>query len=161
MRCPYCGAEKDRVVNSRVSTNGNCVRRRRECVSCGKRFTTHERIEGGVLRVVKKDGSREAFSRNKLMDGMLKACHKRPVPTEKIEEAVADIERELHQQYEPEVLSNVIGEMVTDKLKDIDEVAYIRFASVYREFTAVADFVEEAATVFGNNSAKSGRSAKS
>lgn len=147
MRCPYCQENDDRVVNSRSSADGTTVKRRRECNECGRRYTTYERIEQSVLRVVKKDGSREDFSRAKIRSGLMKACYKRPIPTEDVDRMVAEIERELNQQYEKEVPSEAVGELVMEKLRRADDVAYIRFASVYREFKDVTEFVREADTV--------------
>ncbi|MHC4479684.1 MAG: transcriptional regulator NrdR [Planctomycetota bacterium] len=144
MRCPYCKEDDDRVVNSRPSTDGSYVKRRRECNQCARRYTTYERIEMSVLRVVKKDGSREDFDLQKLLAGLNKACYKRPVPAERINELAADLERELHHRYDGEVPSRAIGELVMRKMRKLDQVAYIRFASVYREFTDVTDFVKEA-----------------
>lgn len=144
MQCPYCKEDNDRVVNSRTSANGACVKRRRECLSCGRRYTTYERVEEVPLRVIKKGGNREHFLRSKLLEGLARACHKRPVSTDRIEDIVDEIERELHQQFENEVPAEAIGEMVMEKLRSLDEVAFIRFASVYREFKDVSDFVEEA-----------------
>ena len=144
MRCPYCKKDDDRVVNSRVTSQGTSVKRRRECCNCGRRYTTYEHVEEMPLQIVKKGGSREKFSRKKLLDGLLKACQKRPVSAERLGEVVDEIERELRQRFENEVPSNVIGELVMDRLADLDQVAFIRFASVYREFKDVTDFVEEA-----------------
>jgi len=152
MRCPFCKEMDDRVVNSRMSVDGTTVKRRRECNLCGRRYTTYERIEQGVLRVIKKDGSREDFSRSKLLNGLLKACYKRPVSTDRLNELVNEIETQLHQQWEPEVPSKTIGEMVMKRLREMDQVAYIRFASVYHEFKDVSDFVEEADTMLRENS---------
>lgn len=147
MQCPYCKEDDDRVVNSRPGTDGTYVKRRRECNRCGRRYTTYERIEESVLRVVKKDGKREDFSHQKLMAGLSKACYKRPIPADRITELAEQVERTLHQEYEGEVPSRAIGELVMVKLRGLDQVAYIRFASVYREFTDVTDFVEEADTM--------------
>ena len=144
MRCPYCKADDDRVVNSRVSSGGTSVKRRRECARCSSRYTTYERVENRVLRVVKKDGGREGFSRKNILDGLLKACYKRPVSMDMLNEMVDQIERELRQCFESEVPSSEIGELVIARLKELDQVAFIRFASVYREFKDVSDFVEEA-----------------
>jgi len=144
MQCPYCKLDDDRVVNSRTSSEGTSVKRRRECLRCGRRYTTYERFEGSVLRVIKKDSRREDFSRTKLHEGLSRACHKRPVSTVDLEKVVDDIERELHQRFENEVPSSAIGELVMEKLRGMDEVAFIRFASVYREFKDVGDFLEEA-----------------
>ncbi|KPK65443.1 MAG: hypothetical protein AMK73_02990 [Planctomycetes bacterium SM23_32] len=147
MQCPYCHEDDDRVVNSRPGTDGTYVKRRRECSRCGRRYTTYERIEMSVLRVVKKDGSREDFSRQKLLTGLNKACYKRPIAADRVNELAEQVERELHRLYEGEVPSKAIGELVMAKLRELDQVAYIRFASVYREFADASDFVEEADTV--------------
>jgi transcriptional repressor NrdR len=144
MRCPYCKEDDDRVVNSRTSASGASVKRRRECNACGRRYTTYERFEQGVLRVIKKDGNRESFSRDKILEGLLRSCHKRPVSTDRIEQEVDEIERRLHRRFENEVPSHAIGELVMQRLRELDQVAFIRFASVYREFKDVSDFVEEA-----------------
>ena len=150
MLCPYCKENNDRVVNSRANVDGAAVKRRRECLACGHRYTTYERIEDTAIRVIKKDGSRENFSRAKLLDGLNLACHKRPVSAERLEAVVDEIEQELTRFYENEVSSSVVGEMVMERLKDIDQVAYIRFASVYREFKDISDFLEEAGTILGD-----------
>jgi transcriptional repressor NrdR len=147
MRCPYCHEDDDRVVNSRPSSDGTYVKRRRECNRCERRYTTYERIEESVLRVVKKDGTREDFSHQKLMAGLTKACYKRPIPAETINGLAAEIERELNQRFDGEVPSRAIGELAMSRLRELDQVAYIRFASVYREFTDVTDFVEAADTM--------------
>ena len=152
MQCPYCKENDDRVINSRTAADGTCVKRRRECSRCGRRYTTYERLEESVLRVIKKDGSREDFSRQKLLTGLLKACYKRPVSTDQLKEVIDDVERQLHQRYEREVPSNNIGNTVMRKLRELDQVAYIRFASVYREFKDVSDFVQEADTVIRETS---------
>jgi transcriptional repressor NrdR len=144
MRCPYCKVDDDRVVNSRTTGNGAAVKRRRECNECGRRYTTYERMEETPLRVIKKDGNRENFSRQKLLDGLARACHKRPISTDRLEEVADEIERELNQRFENEVPSEAIGELVMEKLRQLDQVAFIRFASVYREFKDVSDFLEEA-----------------
>ncbi|MFO8007309.1 MAG: transcriptional regulator NrdR [Candidatus Brocadiia bacterium] len=154
MQCPYCKADDDRVVNSHPSTDGTYVRRRRECNECGRRYTTYERIEQSILRVVKKDGSREEFSLQKLLAGLNKACYKRPIPAERITALAEEVERELHQHFEGEVPSREIGELVMERLRELDHVAYIRFASVYREFKDVSDFVEEADTVLRSGGAR-------
>jgi len=144
MRCPYCKEDDDRVVNSRPGADGAYVKRRRECNRCGRRYTTYERLEESVLRVVKKDGARENFSHKKILDGLMKACYKRPIPAERIQQLVDEIELEVHRDYEGEVPSRQLGELVINKLRDLDQVAYIRFASVYRAFKDVSDFLEEA-----------------
>ena len=143
MKCPFCGDTESKVVDSRHSEDGNSIRRRRECTKCGKRFTTYEIIETVPLIVVKKDGTRESFDRVKLFNGLLRACEKRPVPVEVIEKAVTDIESQLQNSLEKEITSGKIGELAMEKLKDIDEVAYVRFASVYRQFKDVSTFVDE------------------
>ena len=147
MQCPYCHADDDRVVNSRPSSDGTYVKRRRECNACARRFTTYERIEESVLRVAKKDGTRQNFERHRIMSGLTKACYKRPVSSEQLDDLVDAVERELHRCYEREAPSDAIGELVMDQLRKLDQVAYIRFASVYRAFSDVTDFVEEADTV--------------
>jgi len=145
------------VVNSRTSANGTCVKRRRECMRCGRRYTTYERIEQSALRVIKKDGNREGFSREKILEGLLRACHKRPVATDEIESLVDEVERELHGRFENEVPSHEIGELIMERLRALDEVAFIRFASVYREFKDVSDFVEEAGSMLGERGASRAR----
>ena len=140
MRCPACGFEDSRVVDSRPIPEGNSIRRRRECLSCQKRFTTFEVIETAQIIVIKKSGAKEVFDRNKLITGILKACEKRPVSAEDI---VNEIENELHNSLTKEVTTAQIGEMVMEKLKAKDQVAYVRFASVYREFTDVQHFLSE------------------
>ena len=143
MKCPYCGCEDSKVIDSRPTDEGERIRRRRECTKCGKRFTTYEIIETVPLIVVKKDGTRESFDRVKLFNGLLRACEKRPVPVETIEKAVTDIESSLQNSLEKEVTSGKIGELAMEKLKDIDEVAYVRFASVYRQFKDIHSFMQE------------------
>ena len=143
MTCPYCGCEDSKVIDSRPTDEGERIRRRRECTKCGKRFTTYEIIETVPLIVVTKDGTRESFDRVKLFNGLLRACEKRPVPVEVIEKAVTDIESQLQNSLEKEITSGKIGELAMEKLKDIDEVAYVRFASVYRQFKDVSTFVDE------------------
>ncbi|MCQ2487274.1 MAG: transcriptional regulator NrdR [Clostridia bacterium] len=143
MKCPYCGCEDSKVIDSRPTDEGERIRRRRECISCGKRFTTYEIVETVPLIVVKKDNSRESFDRNKLFNGLLRACEKRPVSISTIEKTVADIETQLQNSLEKEVSSERIGELAMDKLKDIDEVAYVRFASVYRQFKDINTFIDE------------------
>ena len=143
MRCPFCDYEDSKVIDSRPSDEGRAIRRRRECEKCGKRFTTYEKVEATILMVIKKDGSREAFDRDKLMLGLVKACEKRPVSIDEIENVVNEIERGLNNLMQKEVQSTFIGELVMDKLKELDEVAYVRFASVYRQFTDVNTFIKE------------------
>jgi transcriptional repressor NrdR len=142
MRCPFCERNDTRVIDSRPTEEGYAIRRRREC-DCGKRFTTYEKIEEIPLVVVKKDGSREGFDRSKIMNGILKACEKRPVSMAVIEKIVSEIERGLNNMMEKEMSSAIIGKLVMEQLKEIDEVAYVRFASVYRQFTDVNTFISE------------------
>ncbi len=145
MRCPFCGYEESKVIDSRPTDEGERIRRRRECISCGKRFTTYEVIESVPIIVVKKDKSREVFDRAKLFSGLLRACEKRPVSLETIEKTVAEIETVLQNSLDREVTSERIGQLAMDKLKDIDEVAYVRFASVYRQFKDINTFMDELA----------------
>lgn len=143
MRCPYCNHSESRVIDSRPTDEGERIRRRRECLGCSKRFTTYEIIETVPVIVVKKDKSREAFDRQKLLNGFLRACEKRPVPFDVMERAVDDIETKLQNSLDREVPSTLIGEYAMDALKGIDEVAYVRFASVYREFKDINTFMDE------------------
>jgi transcriptional repressor NrdR len=143
MRCPFCRIDNDRVIDSRSGDDGASIRRRRECLACRRRFTTYERLERQTLAVVKKGGIREPFDRDKLKRGLAKACWKRPVTEDDIEAAVSSLEGELYSSYESEVPSRVIGERLMELLRDLDQVAFVRFASVYREFKDVRDFVEE------------------
>ena len=143
MKCPFCRHPKTRVVDKRNLEDLDTIRRRRECLSCGRRFSTYERIEWTGVSVIKKDGRRESFDRDKLLAGLLKACEKRPIPREEIEKRVSGIEAELYNYGSREVPARVIGELVMDRLKELDKVAYIRFASVYREFTDLKSFEKE------------------
>ena len=143
MRCPFCSHIESKVVDSRPTDEGSSIRRRRECLSCGARFTTYETIESVPLVVVKKDGSRQSFDRNKVLHGLVKACEKRPVPMAKLEAAVNDIEQQLQNSLNREIKSQYIGELVMEKLKEVDEVAYVRFASVYRQFKDIETFRNE------------------
>ena len=143
MKCPFCGHQEDKVVDSRASSDGVSIRRRRECLGCGKRFTTYEHIEEQSLMVIKKDGRREPFDRHKLLAGLVKACEKRPVSMDQLEGLVDALERELSQEFEREVSSREIGERVMRRLHALDPVAYVRFASVYREFKDVEQFMRE------------------
>ncbi len=144
MLCPYCRENDDKVVNSRPSTNGRTIKRRRECLACGRRYTTYERVEEAAMRVIKKDGNREVFSRAKLLEGLNRACHKRPVSADILAQTADDVEQQLNKEYENEVPASAIGEVVMQRLKELDQVAFIRFASVYREFKDISDFLEEA-----------------
>ena len=143
MKCPFCGVEDSKVIDSRPTDEGTRIRRRRECLACAKRFTTYEIVESVPLVVVKKDGSRELFDRGKLMGGMVRACQKRPVPMQTLETVANDIETTIQNSLAREVSTEQIGEYVMLALKDIDEVAYVRFASVYRQFTDVSSFQAE------------------
>lgn len=143
MKCPFCGYEESKVVDSRPTDEGARIRRRRECLKCQKRFTTYEIIESLPIIVVKKDKSREAFDRSKLMKGLLVACEKRCVPLERLEQAVDEIETTLQNSLDREITSDRIGELAMQQLKNIDEVAYVRFASVYRQFKDINTFMEE------------------
>ena len=143
MKCPYCGYKESKVVDSRPAEEGSSIRRRRECLSCEKRFTTYETMESLPLMVVKKDGSRQSFDRQKVLRGMIRACEKRPVPLAELERIADEIEQELQNSLEREVSTEVIGEKVMEKLKAADEVAYVRFASVYRQFKDINTFMSE------------------
>ena len=143
MKCPRCKQDNDRVVDSRTSSDGRVIRRRRQCLSCFLRMTTYERVEETPLRVVKKSGERVRFERERILAGMARACEKLPVPMEDLEAATARVEARCQEEYDREVPSSVIGTMVMDELRGIDQVAYVRFASVYREFKDVAQFLEE------------------
>ena len=143
MRCSHCGYKEDKVVDSRATQEGSAIRRRRECLKCGKRFTTYEYIEEVSLMAIKKDGRREPFDRKKILSGVMKACEKRPISMEKMEEIVIQIERAIQKKSDREVSSTRIGELVMEKLKVLDDVAYVRFASVYRQFKDVGQFMEE------------------
>ena len=143
MKCPYCAYDESKVIDSRPTDEGEKIRRRRECLKCGKRFTTYEMIESLPIIVIKRDRSREQFDRTKLMNGMLRACEKRPVSIDVLERAIDDIEANIQNSLDREVTSEKIGELAMDKLKAIDEVAYVRFASVYRQFKDISTFMGE------------------
>ena len=143
MKCPHCGFNESKVIDSRPTDDNTAIRRRRECEACKKRFTTYEKIETTPIMVIKKDNTREYFDGDKIKYGILKSCEKRPVSVEQIEEIVAFIENEINKHYISEIETEKIGEMVMDKLKDVDEVAYVRFASVYRQFKDINTFVTE------------------
>ncbi|CDE19179.1 MAG: transcriptional regulator NrdR [Eubacteriales bacterium] len=151
MKCPICGYTESKVIDSRPSEEGSSIRRRRECLSCQNRFTTYEKIETLPLLVVKKDKTRELFDKNKLLSGIIKACHKRPVTMEQMEEVASDIEAELQNSLSREISSQSIGVLVMDKLKSLDPVAYVRFASVYREFKDLDTFMRELEELRGQN----------
>ena len=143
MKCPYCLYSESKVIDSRPADDGQRIRRRRECMQCAKRFTTYEIIETQPVIIIKRDKSRQVFDRNKLLSGMLRACEKRPVSLDKLENAIDEIESQLQNSLEREVTSVEIGEMALSKLKDIDEIAYVRFASVYRDFKDIQSFMDE------------------
>lgn len=143
MKCPYCGFNESKVIDSRPADENNSIRRRRECLSCSRRFTTYETVESLPVVVVKKDGSRQSFDRSKVLGGMIRACEKRPVPVARLEKVAAEIEQELQSSMEREVSTEVIGERVMENLRAIDQVAYVRFASVYRQFQDIDSFMEE------------------
>ena len=145
MKCPYCGYQESKVVDSRHSDDGLSIRRRRECLQCQKRFTTYETGESLPIVVIKRDSSRQQFDRNKILNGMLRACEKRPVYMEQLEKAVSEIEAVLQNSLDREVTTVYIGELAMEKLKSIDEVAYVRFASVYRQFKDINTFMDELA----------------
>ena len=143
MKCPYCGHLESKVVDSRPSDEGASIRRRRECLECHRRFTTYETMESLPLMVVKKDGSRQSFDKSKLLNGMIRACEKRPVSFNTLESIANEIEQTLQNEMDREIPSARIGELVMEKLKDVDEVSYVRFASVYRQFKDISTFMEE------------------
>jgi len=154
VKCPFCNYKEDKVVDSRSTAEESAVRRRRECLKCGKRFTTYEYVEEVSLLVIKKDGRREPFDRKKILAGIIRACEKRPVSVEKMEEVVTQVERLIQKKSDREVLSNRIGELVMEKLKSIDDVAYVRFASVYRQFKDVGQFMVELKDILGKDKKK-------
>ena len=143
MKCPFCSSDNTRVIDSRPADDNNSIRRRRLCDACKKRFTTYEKVETIPLIVIKKDNNREQYDRSKIEAGILRACHKRPISVNEINKLVDEIETEIFNKEEKEIPSNVIGEIVMDKLKDLEEVAYVRFASVYREFKDINTFMDE------------------
>lgn len=154
MKCPFCGYKEDKVVDSRATGEESAVRRRRECLKCGKRFTTYEYIEEVSLMVIKKDSRREPFDRKKVIAGIIRACEKRPVSLEKMEEIVTQVEHSIQKKSDREVSSSRIGELVMDKLKSLDDVAYVRFASVYRQFKDVGQFMVELKDMLGKGRKK-------
>ena len=152
MKCPFCNQDSSRVIDSRPADDNTSIRRRRECENCGKRFTTYEKVETIPLIVIKKGKNREPYDRNKIKSGIVRSCHKRPVSMEQIESTVESIENTIFNMEEKEIESMKIGEIVMDKLKDLDEVAYVRFASIYREFKDVETFMDELKKMFHNKS---------
>lgn len=149
MKCPFCKKDDDKVIDSRSSGGGFSIRRRRQCLKCGRRYTTYEKMEETPLRVMKKDGSRVPYDREKILTGLRKACEKRPVSTDALISMVDDIEADIFDKFDREVESCYIGEQIMAKLKDLDKVAFVRFASVYREFQDISDFIKESAAVMG------------
>ena len=143
MKCPYCGYSESKVIDSRPADENSSIRRRRECLSCGKRFTTYETVESLPMVVVKKDGSRQSFDRSKVLGGMIRACEKRPVPLAELEKIAEEIEQDLQNSMEREISTEAIGEKVMDRLRAVDQVAYVRFASVYRQFKDIDTFMAE------------------
>ena len=151
MKCPFCDELDTKVIDSRPTEEGRAIRRRRECPKCGKRFTTYEKVEEMLFMVVKRDGRRESFDRNKILNGIIRACEKRPVSLAQMEAIVDDVERGLNNMLEKEVTTEFIGEIVMDHLKELDEVAYVRFASVYRQFKDVNTFIAEIEKLLGSD----------
>jgi len=151
MKCPFCADTENKVIDSRLSKEGYVIRRRRECLACNRRFTTYERIEEIPLMIIKKDGRREEFNRDKIRTGITKACEKRNVSMNSIEDFLDELEQELRETGKKEISSSVVGERVINRLHDLDEIAYVRFASVYREFKDVNDFVQELKLMLENN----------
>ena len=143
MKCPFCGYSESKVIDSRPADEGASIRRRRECLSCSKRFTTYETVESLPMVVVKKDGSRQSFERQKVLGGMIRACEKRPVPLAELEKIASEIEQDIQNSMEREISTEVIGERVMERLRDVDQVAYVRFASVYRQFKDIDTFMAE------------------
>ena len=155
MKCMYCGCTESKVIDSRSTDEGRTIRRRRECMQCGRRFTTYETIETTPVLVIKNDGTRQAFDANKIKHGIIKACEKRPVSLSKIDKLVEDIKKEVYNSLEQEISSKRIGEMVMEGLRGIDEVAYVRYASVYRQFTDISSFMRELETLMQHKDNKS------
>ena len=151
MKCPYCGYSESKVIDSRHADENNSIRRRRECLSCAKRFTTYESVESLPMVVVKKDGSRQSFDRRKVLGGMIRACEKRPVPLAELEKIAEEIEQDLQNSMEREISTEAIGEKVMERLRDVDQVAYVRFASVYRQFKDIDTFMAELNKLLADN----------
>ena len=154
MKCPRCKEDNDRVVDSRAAADGSAIRRRRECLECYLRYTTYERVEDTPLRVIKKSGERVRFDRERVLQGLVRACEKLPVASEDLERAAARVEARCHEEYDREVPSSVIGSLVMDELRQVDQVAYVRFASVYREFKDVSQFLDELKPILENRGSK-------
>lgn len=151
MKCPFCYVPESKVIDSRPADNGMSIRRRRECISCGRKFTTYERVEDVSLIVIKKDGSRQSFDRTKVMNGIIRACEKRPVTVDQMEKAVNSVELQIRNKMKKEITSFEVGELVMDELKGLDDVAYVRFASVYRQFKDINSFVDELQKLLDKN----------
>ena len=151
MKCPFCGYNESKVIDSRPADEGSSIRRRRECLSCAKRFTTYETVESLPMVVVKKDGSRQSFDRSKVLGGMIRACEKRPVPLAELEKIAEEIEQDLQNSMEREVSTETIGEKVMERLRNVDQVAYVRFASVYRQFKDIDTFMAELNKLLADN----------
>ena len=151
MKCPYCGYSESKVIDSRPADENSSIRRRRECLSCGKRFTTYETVESLPMVVVKKDGSRQSFDRRKVLGGMIRACEKRPVPLAELEKIAEEIEQDLQNSMEREISTEAIGEKVMERLRNVDRVAYVRFASVYRQFKDIDTFMTELNKLLADN----------
>jgi transcriptional repressor NrdR len=151
MKCPYCGYKESKVIDSRPAEEGSSIRRRRECLSCAKRFTTYETVESLPMVVVKKDGSRQSFDRRKVLGGMIRACEKRPVPLAELEKIAEEIEQDLQNSMEREISTEAIGEKVMERLRNVDQVAYVRFASVYRQFKDIDTFMTELNKLLADN----------
>ena len=151
MKCPYCGYNESKVIDSRPADENSSIRRRRECLSCGKRFTTYETVESLPMVVVKKDGSRQSFDRRKVLGGMIRACEKRPVPLAELEKIAEEIEQDLQNSMEREISTEAIGEKVMERLRNVDQVAYVRFASVYRQFKDIDTFMTELNKLLADN----------
>lgn len=151
MKCPYCGYSESKVIDSRPVDENSSIRRRRECLSCGKRFTTYETVESLPMVVVKKDGSRQSFDRRKVLGGMIRACEKRPVPLAELEKIAEEIEQDLQNSMEREISTEAIGEKVMERLRNVDQVAYVRFASVYRQFKDIDTFMTELNKLLADN----------
>ncbi len=149
MKCPFCSHYESKVVDSRPTDEGQAIRRRRECIECSKRFTTYENIDKIPLIIVKKNGNREPYNRNKILKGVIRSCEKRPVSIQEIEKLVDGIEKQLYNMMEREISTELIGNLVIDKIKELDEIAYVRFASVYREFKDINTFMEEVKKILG------------
>ena len=151
MKCPFCGYSESKVIDSRPADENNSIRRRRECLSCAKRFTTYETVESLPMVVVKKDGSRQSFERQKVLGGMIRACEKRPVPLAELEKIASEIEQDIQNSMEREISTEAIGERVMERLREVDQVAYVRFASVYRQFKDIDTFMAELNKLLADN----------